>query len=113
LFASGGLQRDFDLAVAAFACKGAGELREIMLHEDGTSDDLKFLYDVREKAQKKLNAHYLCTEEFLYGMSDHSGRDSPLRIIVQDAETTLAFKRIIAEFIGYLRARSWVDSVER
>jgi hypothetical protein len=94
------LRRDYDLALAAFASPNASELNDYYRNAFGRHRDEQFLLELREKVQKKMKVHELFTKGFLYGMSERAGPNCHVRMLVQDVETTLSFKRSIAEFLG-------------
>ena len=96
---SAALNGDFDLAVAAFASPTASDLKQCLYDTDDT-ENLRFLSSVREKVQNKLKAHELFSKGFLYGISEHAGPSCPVRLLLQDDVTTLAYKKLIAEFLG-------------
>jgi hypothetical protein len=92
------LDRDFDVAVAAFSGPRTDHLEDYFF-QCGDREEKKFLSEVLEKVQKKLKSHELYTKGFLYGMSENAGAGCHVRMLIQDAETTLAYKRLIAEFL--------------
>jgi hypothetical protein len=103
------LRRDVDLAIVAFSSDqnligfrfDYMEQEEHYEEEIDFNSDVKFLRRVREIARSRIQNHRGFLEGFLPGMSADATNDSTLSILVKGPETTLAFKRLIAEFVGF------------
>ena len=103
--AAGGLRRDIDLALVA--CGGAGGSRLVKenhlfdnMGKNAYNDELNFLQTVFLNAKSKVTDHDGFTKGFLLGMSNHAGRDCNLSMLANGAETSLALKKKIAEYVG-------------
>lgn len=102
--AVGSLRRDVDLAIVAYG--GNEDLLNFQFEErdyDATyNDEIRFLKRVRKVARSKVKNHQGFVEGFLPGMSSHAGNNCQLPMLVKGPETTLAFKKLIAEFVGFI-----------
>jgi hypothetical protein len=103
------LRRDKDLAIVAYSSKQ--NLIAFQYDNDHEGDieeyneGIEFLKSVRETARSKVNNHKGFMKGFLPGMSANAGKDCHLSMLVQGPETTLAFKKLIAEFLGFPRVQ--------
>lgn len=61
---------------------------------------------MRETARTKVNNYKGFMKGFLPGLSPNTGNKCHLSMLVQGPETTLAFKKLIAEFVGFPRGQS-------
>ena len=87
-------------ALASDIGKPSVEILE-SLYEDSMYSTLGFLSDsVSVKVHNKLKEHNGFTTAFLYGFLDSSGSTCHIRKLRQDKETTLGYKKLIAEFLG-------------
>ena len=92
------LRHDFELAVTAFGCESWRNLVASGYLQDDRNRN--FLRRVLNDAQEKVYAHERFVAGLLFGMSNSAGPGCRLRMIANDAETSLALKRTIASFLG-------------
>jgi hypothetical protein len=98
--ADGGLQQDLDVATVAFGGSRGHELFLSFVGMIEGMDDLLFMHAVFEKAEYMLEAHDGFVKGLLCGMSVHAGCKCHLPILEQGAETSLAIKKQIGEYLG-------------
>jgi hypothetical protein len=99
LDAAGGLHQDFDVAEAAFGgASYAQELVESVLQAGG--DGVNFLRELLHKARHGLNVHDAFVKGLLCGMAVVNGSECHLVALERGAETSLAWKKLIAEYVG-------------
>jgi len=91
-----GLDKDFDLALNAFA--GTRDLVSEYDHS-GSGEDFRFLVDFARKVRKRLESHESFTS-FLCGMKINPETHCKLSLLEQGRETSMGFCTLIAEYVG-------------
>ena len=97
------LARDFDLALVAFGGSGAQSRDLAGSHYDvNDRDDLTFLFSFALKVRAKIVSHDNFVKRVLCGMSARhvDGDGFHLPLLDQGDETSLAYKKLLAEFLG-------------
>jgi len=73
---------------------------ESCLEDDVRGIEARFWNGILNTAVDKINAHEGFTQAFAYGLLNTAENDSPLAILANDQETSLALKRMVHEFRG-------------
>jgi Domain of unknown function (DUF4116) len=96
-----GLDRDFEVAEAAFGgSTNTQSLVDSFLPAVSGSDDFEFLRELLRKTRNDLNAHAGFVKGLLCGMTVKAGAECHLLALVRGVETSLAWKKLIAEYVG-------------
>jgi Domain of unknown function (DUF4116) len=100
LGAAGGLDRDFDLAEAAFGATYHAQcvVGDFLLC--CSVDTVVFLRAHLRQAQHELSVHDGFVKGLLCGMSVDAGAECHLPMLERGAETSLAWKKLIAKYVG-------------
>jgi len=103
--ANGPLRRDFDVAIAVFGeVYFARDYVTECLDDDEDGIEKVFWDGFYMTAVDKINAYEGFTQAFAYGLMVNAGNDSPLAMLANDQETSLALKKLVFEFRGVPKA---------
>jgi len=93
--ARGGLQRDFDVIMAAFDSKNehAENFAWDLKSSDRWDAERPFLRRILDEAEQYLAAHDGFTKAFLHGMTPFAGESCRLSMLINDKHTALGLKQ--------------------
>ena len=95
------LARDFDLALVAFGGSSTKSRDLAGLYDVNDRDDFIFLIDFALKVRAKVVSHDNFVKRILCGMSaSHVDDRFHLPLLNQGNETSLVYKRLLADFLG-------------